>query len=148
MNGVTDKELREAVQSMCDAAAAIIDGDEICTAERLAILIRPVQEALAAHAHARRPATAPGVPDEAIRLVWRAAATMAHNAIVHESDRHNNDDETAEADALSYAAKQIRNWVEIDDVYLAEVRAMLAANQKTQTTKINEENINETNHLL
>lgn len=55
------------------------------------------------------------------RMVWRAAMTLANNLCVQNSDRHNNDDETAESKAAADCAADICRWLEPDDGQLAEL---------------------------
>lgn len=72
-----------------------------------------------------------GISDEAIKIVWRAAMASAHNVCVNRSNRWNDDD--GPDDRITEAnecAKEIAHWREADEGFIAEIRAMLAAQQQ------------------
>lgn len=57
------------------------------------------------------------------RGIWRAALTLANNICVQESDLHNADDETSEADTANECAARVRAFIDADDKTLAELLA-------------------------
>lgn len=72
-----------------------------------------------------------GISDDVIKAVWRAAMTSAHNVCVNRSNRWNDDD--GPDDRITEAnecAKEIAHWLEADEGFIAEIRAMLAAQQQ------------------
>lgn len=75
------------------------------------------------------PAKVPeGISDDAIKVIWRAAMTGAHNICIKRSDRWNDEDGPSDRiDEANECAKEIAGWLEADDAFIAEVRAMLAA---------------------
>lgn len=53
--------------------------------------------------------------------IWRVALTLAHNICIQQSDRHNADDQSEEAQATSYCASRIRDWLEPSGEQLDEM---------------------------
>lgn len=61
------------------------------------------------------------------RLIWRAAMTLAHNALVQASDRIRADDGPQESlDLLSRQTARLRGFLEIDHDMAQELRQVLA----------------------
>lgn len=57
------------------------------------------------------------------RAAWKAALILAHNLCAQYSDRHNANDETEQAQALSDMCPRLRAYVDASDEELAEMIA-------------------------
>ena len=87
-----------------------------------------------AHHHVRTyilnstPVTKPDISDEAIATVWRAAMTAACNVVIERQNRlRDNDGPTEVLYEQGRCLEGIKAWLEIDDVFLSEVRGLIAA---------------------
>lgn len=68
-----------------------------------------------------------GAPSEAEqafhRPTWKAALTLAHNLCAQYSNRHNDNDETEQADALNEMCGHIKPYLDCTDEEIAEMVA-------------------------
>lgn len=67
------------------------------------------------------------VPDAAIAIVWRAAMTCAINLVINRQNRLNEDDGPMPVlDEQGECIREMKQYHDIDDIYLEQVRSMLA----------------------